>query len=113
MLDAVRGLVGGPFCRATVVVSLLTESRPAARGSRRGCVETLLEQLTARLRDNVGDIERCARAEELVTVVCERLDRGDATADEVASAARVALGASLDVAEKAVAKAEAIVGGPS
>ena len=76
-------------------------------------METLLEQLTARLRDNVGDAERCARAEQLITAVCELLDQRDATADEVAGAAMMALGASLDVAEEAVARAEAMVGGPS
>jgi hypothetical protein len=58
---------------------------------------------------NVGDTERCAQAEDLIAVVCERLDQADATADDIVEAVEASLGSFLVEAEQAVAAAERVI----
>jgi uncharacterized protein (DUF1778 family) len=69
-------------------------------------VESLLEQLSEKLKREIDDTERLAAAQEVAEAVIEALSNPNARPDSIKEAAIAALGDAIERAESAVAAAE-------
>jgi hypothetical protein len=69
-------------------------------------VESLLEQLSEKLKREIDDTERLAAAQEVAEAVIEALSNPNANPDGIKEAAIAALGDAIEHAESAVAAAE-------
>lgn len=69
-------------------------------------MESLLEQLSEKLKREIDDTERLAAAQEVAEAVIEALSNPNASPDGIKEAAIAALGDAIERADSAVAAAE-------
>lgn len=74
-------------------------------------MDRIRQQLNSQLHDSLGDEERRHDAEGLVASVCDGLDRGDDSPEQIAETVKAALAPALEQARVALARAEQLLGG--